>query len=1183
MTDCRKLTAIVSVAIAAMFVFCSFGAATYSEGVAEDSPISSFGQESSDIQDTPLTDIISYILQISIPFFEKPEIGEGTETVSGTLVVSEDVYYESLFLENGTLVKLTGDSVLTVGTLIAEGDFTVENVDGGDGRIAVENSFVDAGMPVFTLLGSAMKSGFSIVTDGTVEFSASSSSTVKEHYSGETNELKLAFDSSIAVVKGSKLSIVKSIEDTNESTFYDSYYEGEKRSTNKTTIEQSMIGEESVTMPANGNKPVFSMSMNCDLTDFIKTSESLKSFSAYDIIEFILDAKGFPSIDLSVSVPSIGYEYDATTVFTNTVTYIVEDVVDDANTASYAYEQNIKANLNLKELSFGMNVGEDKNMSLSVGFAEASLDVDSDTRPSTDDSDATIGVRNNPSTMSVGNTILSLDYSNGRAIMKASIDSLKFETDDDQSIDRSNIYSDGPSYTIRTEHSTRIDMSVLGAELTADVTARGASEILSAIVSGNDDSDIDYAAILLDGTITYKLDSERAAYTNTYKYIDSEGSQENNSIDRNLELENSEFTFGVHSGTDKSIISYSIGSYSSDESTSYDDDKAADSVSVSGLYISLEADSEKLVQALTSDDLMVKIIKSMFNGSADTPTPTEDELKEMYSRILALALDRSGVHLAVDVGSFEYFNGTSIGSNPVTTDTGKSVSLSKDPRSNKALSMKVDVDTTVDSKSVNAVAKVNLSMSSGSKLTAGMYNMNDSYMNTFGVSIEGLSLSDSISMTIPLNDLNLLTPEYIMKNISEKCTVHGSGSFIVAYCMPDDGASLSDSPAVVNCISVDNASANGSPVALLYAYLNQLGDESAASITLGADELQISTGKVSDWMESYRDPSSMKALLTDANTFTASGITATMDPSTPSDVEVLCSYATYTYEGESKTFVPGTERKDVAVIFGNEMFVPYDADAKGIVVSLRTITVEEPKNTVDGDDHVTTVKVSLENSSNVQLTEDLLRNAISAIADADGNKVLEIVMMTDDGSSICISLSKESLNGLVAKGAGLSMSSIAGVVKVDGSALKTITGSSGENLTLILNILDESQIAAMVSDKLAEASKGGVVVSVENSADVHKLNGKMSVIVPYSKTTDKKVNVYYMNTETDRLEFVSDVVYSNGKISFSTDHMSMFCILEDDAEPPSSSDTEVNLLYIAIGAVIVIALIGGIVLVIRRH
>lgn len=331
MTNCRKLTAIVSVAIAAMFVFCSFGAATYSEGVAEDSPISSFGQESSDIQDTPLTDIISYILQISIPFFEKPEIGEGTETVSGTLEVTEDVYYESLFLKNGTLVKLTGGSVLTVGTLIAEGDFTVENVDGGNSRITVEDSFVDAGMPVFTLLGSAMESGFSLVTDGTVVFSASSSSTVKEYYSGEMNELKLAFDSSITVVKGSKLSIVKSIEDTNEHTLYNSYYEGEKRITNKTTIEQSKIGEEAVTMPANGNKSVFAMSMNCDLTDFIKTSESLKSFSAYDIIEFILDGKGFPSINLSVSVPSIGYRYYATTIFTNTETYLVNDVIDDTH------------------------------------------------------------------------------------------------------------------------------------------------------------------------------------------------------------------------------------------------------------------------------------------------------------------------------------------------------------------------------------------------------------------------------------------------------------------------------------------------------------------------------------------------------------------------------------------------------------------------------------------------------------------------------------------------------------------------------------------------------------------------------------------------------------------------------------------------------------------------------------
>lgn len=854
-------------------------------------------------------------------------------------------------------------------------------------------------------------------------------------------------------------------------------------------------------------------------------------------------------------------------------------------TTSYAYKQNITANLDLKGISFGMNVGEDRKISLSMGFAEASLDVDSNTRPSTDDSNAMISVRDNPSTMSVGNTVLSLDYSDGRAVMKASLDSLKFETNDDQSIDRSNINIVDPYYTVKTEHSTRMDLSVLGAELNADVTAHGASEILSAIVSGNDDSDIDYTAILLDGTITSKLDSERLSYTNTYKCIDSEGSQDNNLIDRNLELKNYEFTFGIHSGTDNSIISYSIGSYSSDESTMYDDEKTTDRASVSDLYVSLEADSEKLVQALTSDELMVKIIKSIFNGSADTPSPTEDELKEMYSRILTLALDRSGVHLAVDVGSFEYSNVISVGSNPITTETGKSISLSKDPRSNKALIMKVDVDTTVDSKSVNAVAKVNLSMSNGSKLTAGMYGMYvyDSYMNTSGVSIEGLSLSDSISMSIPLNDLNLLTPEYIVKNISEKCTIHGSGSFIVAYCMPDDGASLSDSPAVVNYIRVDNASSNGSPVALLYAYLNQLGDESAASVTLGADELQISIGEIGDWKGSYREPSSMLTLLTDTNTFTATGITTTIDPSTPSNVEVLCSYATYTYEGESKTLVPGTERKDVAVIFGDELFVPYNADAKGIVVSLRTITIEEPKNTVDGDDHITTVKVSLENSSNVQLTEDLLRDAIAAIADADGNKVLEIVMMTDDGSSICISLSKESLNGLVAKGAGLSMSSIAGVVKVDSGALKTITGSSGENLALILNILDESQIAAMVSDKLAEAVKGGVIVSVENSSDVHKLDGKMSVTIPYSKTTDKKVSVYYMNTETDRLEFVSDVVYSNGKISFSTDHMSMFCILEDDAEPPSSSDTEVNLLYITIGAVFAIVLIGGVVLAIRRH
>ena len=155
----------------------------------------------------------------------------------------------------------------------------------------------------------------------------------------------------------------------------------------------------------------------------------------------------------------------------------------------------------------------------------------------------------------------------------------------------------------------------------------------------------------------------------------------------------------------------------------------------------------------------------------------------------------------------------------------------------------------------------------------------------------------------------------------------------------------------------------------------------------------------------------------------------------------------------------------------------------------------------------------------------------------------------------------------------MSVSLGSGVITFDNAALQTL---KDEGSDLVVNQLDKSQMTASVGEIVGD----NVAYSITFGNNKTFGNGKVTVTLPYTLESGKdadKLMIYYI--ADGRVAEEIQCLYNDGYVTFVTDHFSTYAIMYLDPESPGS---EFPIMYAAIGAIAVLALAGGAIVVKKR-
>ena len=205
--------------------------------------------------------------------------------------------------------------------------------------------------------------------------------------------------------------------------------------------------------------------------------------------------------------------------------------------------------------------------------------------------------------------------------------------------------------------------------------------------------------------------------------------------------------------------------------------------------------------------------------------------------------------------------------------------------------------------------------------------------------------------------------------------------------------------------------------------------------------------------------------------------------------------------------------------------------------------------------------VSAGGTTSMDITTDSVSDAVidSASVDklvnaANGDKT-QINMTTGNDGKFSLTLDKADLDKIAGNGADFTVKAEAGSVSLDPAAMQKISAAAGSIVKLSLAQMTVDAVAQYVSVETMEKIGNAPVISINNSAGVHQLNGKMTFTVPYTQASaDSQVVLYYLNTETGELEAVQTVYDPVAKtVTGTVDHMSYFTILEETSLGPVES------------------------------
>ena len=182
-----------------------------------------------------------------------------------------------------------------------------------------------------------------------------------------------------------------------------------------------------------------------------------------------------------------------------------------------------------------------------------------------------------------------------------------------------------------------------------------------------------------------------------------------------------------------------------------------------------------------------------------------------------------------------------------------------------------------------------------------------------------------------------------------------------------------------------------------------------------------------------------------------------------------------------------------------------------------------------------------------------------------------------EGSAI---MDKDSVQAVIDEGLSLEIRDSDLSIDIPNSVLSNVISGKEGDVSL--------DVAEVSAGDLGEAQKDAVkdadlIISIDLSVGgtaIHELGDDVIVTVNYTPLSGKDTSKMYVAYVKDdgTIEKI-DCSYADGKVTFTTDHFSFYAIMYDDPESESGFPT----VYLVIGVIAALVLVGGAIAVVRRH
>lgn len=343
-------------------------------------------------------------------------------------------------------------------------------------------------------------------------------------------------------------------------------------------------------------------------------------------------------------------------------------------------------------------------------------------------------------------------------------------------------------------------------------------------------------------------------------------------------------------------------------------------------------------------------------------------------------------------------------------------------------------------------------------------------------------------------------------------------------------------------------------------------EESVKESADGAKEIEV----VSVENISSADGSTTEKTVTESTKQSADGSTETSKVTevVKEDEEtVLSSTQTETKDATGKeTFEKKVEAESKDGSMKSTVEIPQEAEKAEIVTVVKT-------DSDDGRHSITAEQVQQAISIQEKVSQEI---------SGDVKEQTKVIQVESETSDAALTVSQDAVKAVSESGSGLRISSEKGSLTASSQVLGNI--SEEDEITIsITEAKDEG-----MNDSQKETVSDNVVVDVKiMSGDKSlgsMLGGTITISVKYTPATGKIAVAYYVddNGGKERMEG-SSYDPAKGEVSFESTHCSLYMIVDEDAPAESSGNADNTLLYIGIAAVVIILIITGAVLYMRRN
>ena len=218
-------------------------------------------------------------------------------------------------------------------------------------------------------------------------------------------------------------------------------------------------------------------------------------------------------------------------------------------------------------------------------------------------------------------------------------------------------------------------------------------------------------------------------------------------------------------------------------------------------------------------------------------------------------------------------------------------------------------------------------------------------------------------------------------------------------------------------------------------------------------------------------------------------------------------------------------------------------------------------------------------------TSSIVKHAIVTTTDSEGKTTSSSTLSVESKSSGSSAVVPASVLDLVSEGMSVPIDIGTAAIELDSVAIANLKGKGDLSFSVTS--------ATDLKGKVKEAAGNAKVFSVDlKCGDVEQHDfGKFTLTIACDITLQdgKELKVWRID-EDGKKTYATNVTYSDGKVSFDADHLSIYAIGYESESSGSGDGKSDNgggngntLMFVGIGAIAVLALLGAVFMMRRRH